>query len=158
MIRSIQTDSPLGVLSIYASQKGITEITWQERRIEKTTPPQKEADLFLEAAAAQLDEYFRRRRTTFDLPLDMRGTDFQTQVWKMLLRIPYGETRSYGEIARDIGDPKASRAVGLANGKNPIPIVVPCHRVIGSNGKLTGFAGGLHRKALLLELECGLLS
>ena len=101
----------------------------------------------------QLDEYFSGERTCFDLELELSGTDFQKQVWLELARIPYGRTISYGELARRIGNPKASRAVGLANGKNPIPIIIPCHRVIGKNGKLTGFGGGLDVKAYLLELE-----
>lgn len=98
-------------------------------------------------------EYFDRRRTVFDLPLKPRGTEFQLRVWKALEQIPYGETRSYSEIARAIGSPDAVRAVGAANGRNPLPIVLPCHRVIGANGGLTGFGGGLPLKKLLLELE-----
>jgi methylated-DNA-[protein]-cysteine S-methyltransferase len=109
----------------------------------------------LQSCALQLDEYFNRERTAFDLPLHPRGTDFQLRVWKALEEIPYGETRSYSEIARSIGSPDAVRAVGAANGRNPLPIVVPCHRVIGANGSLTGFGGGLPLKKLLLELESG---
>ena len=99
------------------------------------------------------DEYFSGDRKAFDLPLKLSGTDFQVQVLEELLRIPYGETASYGEIAERIGRPKAVRAVGAANGRNPLPIVVPCHRVIGSHGDLTGFGGGLDTKAALLRLE-----
>ncbi|RYD65796.1 MAG: methylated-DNA--[protein]-cysteine S-methyltransferase, partial [Sphingomonadales bacterium] len=101
----------------------------------------------------QIAEYFAGKRSAFTVPLDFRGTDFQKSVWAALLTIPFGETRSYGEIARQIGRPSASRAVGAANGRNPISIIAPCHRVIGSNGALTGFAGGLAAKELLLALE-----
>jgi methylated-DNA-[protein]-cysteine S-methyltransferase len=101
----------------------------------------------------QLDEYFAGRRTAFDLPLVMEGTPFQRRVWSALREIPYGETISYGELARRIGRPSAARAVGLANGSNPIAVIVPCHRVIGANGTLTGYGGGIERKRLLLELE-----
>jgi len=101
----------------------------------------------------QLDEYFAGRRQEFDLPLAPRGTPFELSVWEHLRRIPFGETRSYADVARALGKPAATRAVGRANGANPIPIVVPCHRVIGSNGSLTGFGGGLAAKARLLELE-----
>ena len=102
-------------------------------------------------AERQLQEYFAGTRTSFSLPLDFSGTDFQKSVWHALLTIPYGETRSYGDIARQLGNDRAVRAVGAANGKNPISIIAPCHRVIGSSGQLTGFAGGLENKALLLE-------
>ena len=104
-------------------------------------------------AARQLKEYFAMQRTEFDLPLAPGGTEFQRAVWHQLQGIPYGETIAYGELARRVGNPKASRAVGAANGSNPIPIVIPCHRVIGSNGKLTGFGGGLPIKKVLLSLE-----
>ncbi len=105
--------------------------------------------------ARQLDSYFAGELRYFDLPLRPEGTPFQLRVWEELRRIPYGETRSYREVARAIGSPEAVRAVGAANGQNPIPIVVPCHRVIGANGKLTGFGGGLDVKRLLLDLEAG---
>ena len=108
--------------------------------------------IFLQAAA-QLTEYFAGQRTEFSLPLAAQGTDFQKRVWAELTKIPYGHTISYGELARRLGNPNASRAVGLANGKNPISIVVPCHRVIGASGKLTGYGGGLARKEALLALE-----
>ncbi len=104
---------------------------------------------------AQLRAYFAGERKQFDLPLEMEGTEFQLSVWRELQRIPYGETISYLELARRIGNPKAVRAVGLANGQNPIPIIVPCHRVIGSDGSLTGFGGGMENKRKLLELERG---
>jgi len=104
-------------------------------------------------AVRQLQEYFAGKRADFDLPLAPEGTEFQRAVWRCLQEIPYGETISYGELAKRVGNPKASRAVGAANGSNPIPIVIPCHRVIGSNGKLTGFGGGLPTKERLLALE-----
>ena len=112
-------------------------------------------DALLERARRQLTEYFAGERTDFDLPLRPEGAPFQKQVWDALLRIPYGETASYGEIAREIGHPTAFRAVGAANGQNPIAIIVPCHRVIGSNGSLTGYGGGLPTKRALLDLEAG---
>jgi methylated-DNA-[protein]-cysteine S-methyltransferase len=111
----------------------------------------------LPEVAKQLDEYFTGRRRKFDVPLKLLGTEFQRRAWQSLTEIPYGETRSYGEQARRIGNPSASRAVGLANGRNPIPIIVPCHRVIGADGSLTGFGGGIERKRWLLahESACG---
>ena len=113
----------------------------------------KKDDEPFKAVIKQLDEYFDCSRQDFDLPLRPKGTEFQRRVWQALQQIPYGETWSYGELARYIGNPNASRAVGAANGINPIPVIIPCHRVIGSNGKLTGFAGGLETKAFLLDLE-----
>lgn len=107
----------------------------------------------LEEAARQLREYFAGQRREFDLPLRLRGTAFQMQVWQVLQAIPYGEVRTYGEIARAIGKPKACRAVGMANHNNPISIIVPCHRVVGAGGSLTGYGGGLENKRFLLELE-----
>jgi methylated-DNA-[protein]-cysteine S-methyltransferase len=107
----------------------------------------------LEKAAKQLDEYFNGKRKAFDLPLSPHGTDFQIRVWKTLQTIPYGQTRSYGQIAAQTGNPKASRAVGMANNRNPIAIIIPCHRVIGADGSLTGYAGGLELKQQLLEIE-----
>lgn len=112
-----------------------------------------EDDEPLKAVIKQLDEYFDGARENFDLPLRPKGTEFQRRVWQVLQQIPYGETWSYGELAKYIGNPNASRAVGAANGINPIPVIIPCHRVIGSNGKLTGFGGGLEVKAFLLNLE-----
>ncbi|MEM8838828.1 MAG: methylated-DNA--[protein]-cysteine S-methyltransferase [Pseudomonadota bacterium] len=101
----------------------------------------------------QLSEYFAGTRDRFDFPLTLNGTDFQKRLWRLLLRIPFGETRTYGALAKELGKPNASRAVGTANGANPIPIIIPCHRVIGSNGSLTGFGGGLETKQALLDLE-----
>lgn len=119
--------------------------------------PGEKGDLLDDPAAAelfeQLDQYFECRRKSFDLPLRMEGTDFQKKVWEELTRIPYGETRTYGQIAEAIGNPKASRAVGMANNRNPVAIIVPCHRVIGSDGSLTGYAGGLEIKEKLLNIE-----
>ena len=102
---------------------------------------------------AKISQYFAGKRQHFDLPLDPQGTPFQRTVWDALLAIPFGETRTYGQLAKQLGNPNATRAVGAANGRNPIAIIVPCHRVVGSTGKLTGFAGGLHTKSFLLELE-----
>jgi methylated-DNA-[protein]-cysteine S-methyltransferase len=107
------------------------------------------------AVIEQLDAYFRGELTAFDLPLDLHGTPFQRSVWARLRAIPYGETRTYGELAEELGKPGASRAVGLANGKNPVGVIVPCHRVVGANGSLTGYGGGLSRKQRLLDLERG---
>ncbi len=140
--------SPCGVVEVIASEKGITAIRFTESDDIAETP-----SALTSQACAQLQEYFAGKRTTFDLPLAAAGTTFQQQVWQALLNIPYGKTCSYGDIARAIGNPKGVRAVGLANGKNPLAIVVPCHRVIGANGKLTGYAGGLNRKQQLLALE-----
>jgi methylated-DNA-[protein]-cysteine S-methyltransferase len=112
----------------------------------------------LDKTEKQLKEYFAGSRTTFDLPLEPSGTDFQLSVWELLRKIPYGVTTSYGELARRLGEPKASRAVGAANGANPIPIIVPCHRVVGSKGELTGFGGGIERKRWLLEHEGALMA
>jgi methylated-DNA-[protein]-cysteine S-methyltransferase len=115
---------------------------------EKETP-------LIKKTANQLDEYFNKKRKEFDIPFKLDGTDFQKKVWNALLNIPYGETRSYGEIVVVIGNPKASRSVGMANNRNPLPIIVPCHRVIGHDGSLTGYAGGLDLKKALLDLEAG---
>ena len=120
------------------------------------TQPQKallQTTELLSMATIQLDEYFQGKRTTFSLPFKLTGTPFQLAVWKELQNIPYGQTTSYKEIAQKINKPKAYRAVGMANNKNPLPIIIPCHRVIGSNGKLIGYAGGLNLKNYLLELE-----
>ena len=139
--------SPIGTLEICASDKGINTI--------KLT--QEQGD-FLEnkhtlAAKTQLHEYFNRKRKTFDVPLDVQGTDFEKKVWDYLVSIPYGRTTNYGTISKEVSTIKAVRAVGRANGKNPVPIIVPCHRVIGSDGSLVGFALGLAVKKHLLRLE-----
>jgi len=148
--------SPVGELKLIASDKGLAAILWENDdpgrvRLGMATEDSKHPVLL--ESERQLKDYFADRRTVFDLPLDFTGTDFQKKVWRALLTIPFGETRSYSQIARQIGSPKAVRAVGAANGKNPLSIVAPCHRVIGANGKLTGFAGGLEAKACLLDLE-----
>jgi methylated-DNA-[protein]-cysteine S-methyltransferase len=151
-------DSPVGKLKLVASDEGLVAILWQNDRPERV-PLGDMADQpgqrVLVETERQLVEYFAGQRREFELPLDMRGTRFQKDVWEALLGIPCGETRSYGELAKQLGNPAASRAVGAANGRNPISIVVPCHRVIGSSGKLTGFAGGLDVKERLLALERG---
>lgn len=148
--------SPVGELTLIASDKGLAAILWENddpARV-RLAPRAEAADHpVLEEAAWQLAAYFAGKRTSFDLPLDFHGTDFQKRVWAALLAIPFGETRSYAQIARAIGSPTAFRAVGAANGRNPISIVAPCHRVIGTNGTLTGFAGGLEAKEYLLRLE-----
>jgi methylated-DNA-[protein]-cysteine S-methyltransferase len=149
-------DSPVGQLRLVASDRGLAGIVWMNDRPRsaslETELEASEMPILVEAAR-QLEEYFAGARKGFDLELDFEGTEFQRKVWRALLTIPYGETRSYAQIAKQIGQPQAVRAVGAANGRNPISIVAPCHRVIGSTGKLTGFGGGLPAKALLLELE-----
>ncbi|MGO4518165.1 methylated-DNA--[protein]-cysteine S-methyltransferase [Terriglobus sp. 2YAB30_2] len=149
-------ESPVGALKLVASDKGLAAILWENdspRRVPLTGLVENDRHPVLLKVERQLEEYFAGSRRAFDLPLDMRGTTFQKDVWEALLAIPYGETRSYGQLAKQLGRPSASRAVGAANGRNPISIVVPCHRVIGSSGKLTGFAGGLDVKARLLDME-----
>jgi len=150
--------SPVGTLTLVANADALSAILWEgddPARVPLGTLVEAPDHPLLGEVARQLDAYFAARLTAFDLPLDFRGTAFQKQVWEALLTIPFGETRSYGEIARQIGRPEACRAVGAANGRNPISIVAPCHRVIGSSGALTGFAGGLVAKAYLLTLERG---
>jgi methylated-DNA-[protein]-cysteine S-methyltransferase len=149
-------DSPVGKLRLVASDAGLAAILWENdnpTRVRLGEPIARDDHPVLLEAERQLREYFDGRRTKFDLQLDFSGTEFQKRVWSALLTIPYGETRSYAQIARQIGRPEAVRAVGAANGKNPLSIVAPCHRVIGSSGALTGFAGGLETKAFLLEHE-----
>jgi methylated-DNA-[protein]-cysteine S-methyltransferase len=149
--------SPIGPLTIVAQDGAIAALYMDSQRHapgpERLGLPGDPGDEPFAAAAAQLAGYFSGARTEFDLPLAPAGTDFQCRVWAGLLAIPYGQTISYGELARRVGSPAASRAVGLANGRNPIAIVVPCHRVIGSDGSMTGYGGGLDRKRFLLALE-----
>jgi methylated-DNA-[protein]-cysteine S-methyltransferase len=148
--------SPVGTLTLVASDKGLAAILWENDRpgrVRLNIAGQDRKHPVLLETERQLKEYFAGTRKRFKVKLDFNGTDFQKQVWKALLTIPFGETRSYVQIARQIGNPKAVRAVGAANGRNPISILAPCHRVIGANGKLTGFAGGLDAKAHLLALE-----
>jgi methylated-DNA-[protein]-cysteine S-methyltransferase len=153
MIHYRTISSPIGLLTLAGHDSALTNL----RMVDQTYEPSR-ADWSADPGAFndavdQLAAYFAGELTDFDIELDLRGTEFQQRVWKALLTIPYGETRSYGEIAEQIGAPGAARAVGLANGHNPIAIVVPCHRVIGASGSLTGYGGGLDRKRTLLELE-----
>ncbi|EFQ64809.1 MULTISPECIES: methylated-DNA--[protein]-cysteine S-methyltransferase [Pseudomonas] len=148
--------SPVGQLTLVARDGKLCAILWETERANRVRlGPLHEANdspVLLEAQR-QLNEYFAGTRNRFELELDFAGTDFQKQVWQALLTIPFGETRSYSQIARQIGNPKAVRAVGAANGRNPISIIAPCHRVIGASGTLTGFAGGLEAKQYLLTHE-----
>jgi methylated-DNA-[protein]-cysteine S-methyltransferase len=146
--------SPVGDLIARVARGALTRLDFA-RGDDAPRGPAAEGDPLLERVAAQIDEYFAGRRRAFDLPLAPRGTPFQRRVWDSLLEIPYGATQSYGAIARRIGQPTAVRAVGLANGRNPIAIIIPCHRVIGTDGSLTGYAGGLAIKRALLALESG---
>jgi methylated-DNA-[protein]-cysteine S-methyltransferase len=153
MIRYRTIDSPIGVLTLAGRGPVLTHL----RMVDQTYEPDR-ADWALDDrafpdAVEQLEAYFAGELHEFDLRLEFVGTPFQRRVWEALRTIPYGETRSYGQIAQQIGAPAASRAVGLANGHNPIAVIVPCHRVIGAKGSLTGFGGGLHRKRALLALE-----
>lgn len=145
----IQINSPLGILEIAEENNTIIYIKF----IEQFSVIKEDTSYYLSKCIAQLNEYFDGKRNSFDLKLNPEGTDFQKEVWKELLKIPYGETRTYQQIANAIGDPGASRAVGNANNKNPIPIIIPCHRVLSSDGKLTGYAGGIQRKEWLLNHE-----
>ncbi|MBE1300862.1 MAG: methylated-DNA--[protein]-cysteine S-methyltransferase [Alteromonadaceae bacterium] len=141
-------ESKAGLIKITADNIGINEIAFVEQ---PNVEPHENG--IVEQAKSQLSDYLARKRQQFDLPLNPRGTDFQKQVWRLLVDIPFGNTASYQDIALKLGDKNKVRAVGGANGKNPIAIVVPCHRVIGKNGTLTGYAGGLERKAFLLDIE-----
>ncbi|CRM29220.1 methylated-DNA--[protein]-cysteine S-methyltransferase [Pseudomonas sp. 58 R 3] len=148
--------SPVGQLTLVARDGKLNAILWETERANRVRLgelQQTDDSPVLLEAERQLEEYFTGTRQQFDLELDFDGTDFQKQVWQALLTIPFGETRSYSQIAQQIGNPKAVRAVGAANGRNPISIIAPCHRVIGASGGLTGFAGGLEAKQYLLALE-----
>ncbi|PZF71136.1 cysteine methyltransferase [Taibaiella soli] len=150
--------SPVGCLRLIASEAGLTAVLWEGENYQRTKlidPERDDNNSILLQTEQQLDGYFRKERVEFDLPLDFKGTEFQVKVWQALLEIPYGATKTYGELARLLGDLKAVRAVGGALNKNPISIIVPCHRIVGTSGKLVGFAGGLENKAMLLELESG---
>lgn len=150
--------TPLGKLSLLASEKGLAAVLWEHDNPRRVRLEKREHTLnhpILEQTAHQLTAYFAGKCQHFSVPLDLIGTEFQKQVWAALLTIPFGKTRSYSKIAAQIGRPKAVRAVGAANGRNPISIIVPCHRVIGRNGELTGFAGGMAAKAWLLRHEGG---
>lgn len=142
--------SPLGELTICADESGITAVAFPG---ETTRPAIPKPNALVRRAVTQLQEYFAGRRIAFDLPLNASGTAFQRQVWQALCTVPFGATASYGEIAAVLGNRRASRAVGLANGRNPIAVIVPCHRIIGRDGTLTGYGGGLDRKRWLLEHE-----
>lgn len=150
-------DSPYGPLTLVADGDRLTGLYLAEQRhrpAAETFGRRESPDVApFQQAGAQLAEYFEGRRTAFELPLELRGTDFQRTVWRGLAAIPYGVTLTYGELAERVGRPTAARAVGLANGRNPIAIVIPCHRVVGSTGALTGYGGGLDRKRRLLALE-----
>ena len=154
-VHTTTVDSPIGRLFLAAEDEGLRAVEFPENR----HPVKREANWHeashpvLDAAAGQLNEYFAGQRQTFDLPLAPRGTDFQLAVWQALRSIPFGQTWSYAQLAAKIGKTSAVRAVGAANGRNPLPIIVPCHRVIGADGSLTGFGGGMPTKAFLLRLE-----
>jgi methylated-DNA-[protein]-cysteine S-methyltransferase len=148
--------SQVGDLKLVASEKGLVAVLWPNdnpARVKLLAPTENTEHPMLVEAARQLNEYFAGERRTFTVALDPQGTAFQKRVWDALLTIPFGETRSYAQIAQQIGEPTAYRAVGAANGRNPLSIIAPCHRVIGTNGALTGFAGGLATKQKLLALE-----
>lgn len=154
-----EVKTPFGRMKIVASDRGLRAVLWPDddpSRVKFEVEPRRTSNPILVEVESQLEEYFAGRRETFDVELDLAGTDFQRAVWKQLARIPYGRTISYGELAKRLGRPTGARAVGGAVGRNPVSIVLPCHRVVGSNGKLTGFAGGLDSKTRLLEIESGL--
>jgi methylated-DNA-[protein]-cysteine S-methyltransferase len=148
--------SPVGRLKLVASDAGLVAVLWEDDdpdRVRLAAMAERSDHAVLVETTHQLGDYFAGRRRWFTVKLDFRGTDFQKDVWAALVAIPFGETRSYGQLASQLGRPNASRAVGAANGRNPISIIAPCHRVLGSNGSLTGFAGGLAAKQFLLDHE-----
>lgn len=147
-LKTLYYQSPLGLLEVQATEGGVRSVNFVEnRQFDEST------NAYNQLAFNQLDEYFKGQRQSFDMPFDFEGTDFQIRVWHELLKIPFGKTKSYMDISKALGDVKAIRAVGMANGKNKIAIILPCHRVIGSDGSLTGYAGGLERKKWLLDFE-----
>jgi methylated-DNA-[protein]-cysteine S-methyltransferase len=153
-----EMDSPVGKLKLIASTNALVAVLWERERPDRVRLGHLISDRqqpVLIEAERQLGEYFSGRRTKFDLPLEPRGSEFQQRVWRVLRKIPFGATRSYLDLAMELGSAKAVRAVGAANGKNPLSIIIPCHRVIGANGSLTGFAGGVDVKAKLLDFEAG---
>lgn len=150
-MRLAEVDTPIGRLRLLATDKGLREVLWAGDPVPAGAA--RDADPALEAAARQLHEYFDGSRRAFDLLLDLDGTAFQRSAWVALATIPFGTTVSYGEQARRLGHPGAARAVGAANGRNPLPIVLPCHRLVGARGELTGYGGGLEVKQALLEHE-----
>lgn len=152
----IEMASPVGTLKLVANDTALVAVLWENenpKRVRLAELIKQTHHPILLETQKQLSEYFAGKRQQFDLPLDFEGTEFQQKVWQALLTIPFGETRSYRDIAEQVGNVKAVRAVGAANGKNPISIIAPCHRVVGANGKLVGFAGGLDNKEILLKLE-----
>jgi methylated-DNA-[protein]-cysteine S-methyltransferase len=144
-------DTPIGVLTLIASPRGLQRVLWPEETAPADIP--EGCNGMLDIAAEQIHAYFDGTLTTFDVALELAGTPFQLQAWRALARIPYGATVSYTAQAARIGHPSAARAVGAANGRNPVPVVLPCHRVVGADGSLTGFGGGLHVKRALIDLE-----
>ena len=152
----MEMPSPVGILKLVATKNALVAVLWENenpKRVRLAELIEQVNHPILLETQKQLREYFAGTRQQFDLPLDFEGTVFQKKVWQALLGIPFGETRSYRDIAEQVGNIKAVRAVGAANGKNPISIIAPCHRVVGVNGKLVGFAGGLNNKEILLGLE-----
>lgn len=152
----MEMPSPVGILKLVATKNALVAVLWENenpKRVRLAELIEQVDHPILLETQKQLREYFAGTRQRFDLPLDFEGTEFQKSVWQALLDIPFGETRSYRDIAEQVGNIKAVRAVGAANGKNPISIIAPCHRVVGVNGKLVGFAGGLNNKEILLRLE-----
>ncbi len=149
-------DSPVGRIRLIASEKGLSALLWENdnpKRIKIPSYSEKTDHPVLLETEKQLNEYFAAKRQSFSLPLHFIGTEFQKKVWEALLSIPFGETRTYGQIAKQLDNPQSQQAVGNANNKNPIAIIAPCHRVIGASGKLVGFAGGLKNKEILLKIE-----
>ncbi|NCB51494.1 MAG: methylated-DNA--[protein]-cysteine S-methyltransferase [Clostridia bacterium] len=151
MMNTMIFESPVGIMTLTGTDSALTGLSFGAEQNGDSGAPSP----LLERAADQLKEYFAGKREAFDLPLAPEGTEFMKKVWAALCNIPFGETRTYGQIAAAVGNPKAARAVGMACNLNPIGIIVPCHRVIGANGSLTGYAGGLPMKAALLQLEAG---
>ncbi len=152
--RQLAVESPIGLIFLSASEMGITRLDFGKKgSVPRLVEPRGPQLKFLRQAERELKAYFTGRLKKFTVPLDTQGTDFQTQVWAQLRKIPFGKTCSYRDIAQNIGNPKATRAVGTANGRNPIGIIVPCHRVIAADGTLGGYAGGLKIKEELLQLE-----
>ncbi len=154
VVRYTVHPSPIGPLTLMGRDGHLTHLVMEDQAHATVTPPgSRRDDVWFADVRAQLDEYFAGTRTVFEVPMRLEGTDFQRAVWAQLRAIPYGSTISYGELARRVGNPKASRAVGLANGRNPIAVIVPCHRVVAGDGSLGGYGGGLGRKTALLDLE-----
>lgn len=149
---SLVHDTPIGPLTLASNGVALTRLDFENPRYAAPTYP-RGSDKIIEAVRRELDAYFAGKLRAFETPVAPQGTPFQQQVWDALLKIPYGVTRSYAQQAAAIGSPKAMRAVGLANGRNPISVIIPCHRVIGANGSLTGYGGGMERKRFLLDLE-----